>query len=153
HLAIVELGEENYPAWEQTLHSIETGRPAFDEVFGMPVWEFYAQNPENARAFNKAMFNTTAALLAAIVDAYDFSPFREIVDVGGGHGGLLAGILRASPRSRGILFDRLAVVAGARKYLEAAGIADRCEIVPGDFFESAPCGKDAYLLKWVLHEW
>jgi ubiquinone/menaquinone biosynthesis C-methylase UbiE len=152
-LAMTELGEEHYPAWEELLYSIQTGERAFDRRFGKNVWEFFAENPENARIFNNAMTGTTAVVTEAVLGAYDFSALRRIVDVGGGQGELLASILKANERASGVLFDAPQVVTGAGARLEAAGVADRCEIVGGDFFESVPAGADAYTLKWILHDW
>jgi ubiquinone/menaquinone biosynthesis C-methylase UbiE len=152
-LAMTELGEEHYPAWEELLFSVKTGERAFDRRFGKPVWEFFAENPENARIFNNAMTGTTAVVTEAVLGAYDFSWARKVLDVGGGHGGLLASILKATPRASGVLFDAPQVVADAGARLAAAGVADRCEIVGGDFFESVPAGADAYTMKWILHDW
>src|SRR6202022_3494076 len=89
----------------------------------------------------------------AVVQAYDWSPFRLVVDIGGGQGGLLAAILSANPSLRGILFDQPAVVATASIILDGAGVADRCETVGGDFFTSVPPGADAYVLKVIIHDW
>jgi len=148
----VELGEEHYPAWGDLMHSVRTGEIAFDHHFGMPVWEFFERHPENAATFNDAMTGMTNAVTGAVMESYDFSAFRKVVDVGGGHGSLLASVLSANPRAIGVLFDAPSVIAGARE-LEGAGVADRCEKVAGDFFQSVPQGGDAYLLKWILHDW
>jgi SAM-dependent methyltransferase len=151
--AMTELGEEHYPAWGELLHSIRTGETAFDKVFGMPVFDFFARNPENARVFNDAMTGLTNVAGAAVVEAYDFKPFRRVVDVGGGHGGFLAAILRANPDAAGVLFDSPQVVEGGRALLESQGFAGRCEIVGGDFFEEVAAGGDLYALKWIIHDW
>src|SRR5215472_7064229 len=89
----------------------------------------------------------------AIVEAYDFSASQNVVDVGGGHGTLLAAILSAYPNARGVLFDQAHVIAGARTFLEGAGVADRCSLVAGDFLQSVSSGGDTYLLKWIVHDW
>ena len=102
--------------------------------------------------FNAAMSSGSAERLPAILAAYDFSQFMCLVDVGGGHGGLLAGILSASPKTRGVLYDLPNVVAGADA-LHAPDSAERCEIVGGDFFQTVPGGGDAYLLSRVIHDW
>lgn len=91
--------------------------------------------------------------IEAFVAAYDCSAFGTIVDVGGGRGALLAGVLRANPRVRGILFDLPHVVAGADALFAEAGVADRARIVGGSFFESVPGGGDAYILSMILHDW
>jgi len=151
--ATVELGEEHYPAWGELLHSVKTGEIAFDRAFGMPVWKFFEQNPENAKTFNDAMTGMTLAVNDAVLSSYDFSSITKIVDVGGGHGSLIASILKANPQMKGVLFDAPSVAEGAQSRFEAEGIADRCEVVSGDFFQSVPGGGDVYILKWIIHDW
>lgn len=151
--ATVELGEEHYPAWGELLHSVKTGEIAFDRAFRMPVWEFFEQNPENAKTFNDAMTGMTLAVNDAVLSSYDFSSISKIVDVGGGHGSLITSILKANPQMRGILFDAPPVIEGARHRIVEEGISERCEAIAGDFFESVPSGGDAYILKWIIHDW
>ena len=150
---ISELGQEHYPAWGNLMHSVKTGEIAFDNHFGVDIWGYFAQNPEDAAFFNDSMSNMTAAVNEAIMSQYDFSPFNKIVDVGGGHGGLITSILKRNPQAQGVLFDAGIVIEGARPRLEAAGIADRCEAVSGDFFKAVPTGGDAYVMKWIIHDW
>lgn len=152
-IAMTELGEEHYPAWEHVLHSVKTGEIAFNHRFGMPVWEFFAKNPDNAQIFNNAMTHLTASVNFAILASYNFSSFRKLVDVAGGHGGLIVGILKAYPAMRGVLFDLPHVIEFAKHRIEEEGLSDRCQLVAGDVFESVPEGGDAYLLKWILHDW
>ncbi|HKY03453.1 MAG TPA: methyltransferase, partial [Blastocatellia bacterium] len=102
-LALTELGEEHYPAWENVLHSVRTGEIAFDQRFGMPIWEFFGENPENAAIFNDAMTNLTSGVITAIMAAYDFSAFKTVADIGGGQGSLVTTILKAYPNASGIL--------------------------------------------------
>lgn len=151
--ATVELGEEHYPAWGELLHSVKTGEIAFDRAFGMPVWKFFEQNPENAETFNDAMTGMTLAVNDAVLSRYDFSYISKIVDVGGGHGSLIGSILKANPQMSGVLFDAPSVAEGAHSRIEVEGIANRCEVVAGDFFQSVPGGGDAYILKWIIHDW
>jgi hypothetical protein len=151
--AISELGEEHYPAWGNLMQSVKTGEIAFDYTFGMDIWEFFAKNPENARLFNDSMSGMTANTNEAILASYDFSTIRRIVDVGGGHGGLITTILKANPGMTGVLFDSPSVVEGATARLESAGLENRCQAVGGDFFKAVPAGGDAYILKWIIHDW
>jgi hypothetical protein len=151
--AIAELGEDHYPAWAELLHSVRTGEIAFNRLFGMSVWEYRAQHPDDARIFDEAMASFTAAGNEAILAAYDFSPFRKIVDVGGGDGSLIAGILKTHPAVQGVVFDLPHAIMHAQQRLEAAGLTNRCQAVAGDFFESVPDGGDAYALKWIIHDW
>lgn len=151
-LAIM-YAEEQYRAWGDILQSVRTGKPAFEHHFGMSYFTFLAQHPEANRVFNEAMTGWTAQLVSAVMDAYDFSPFHTIVDVGGSYGTLLAAILRSNPTAQGILFDQPHVIATAGEQLEAAGVAERCTTVGGDFFVEVPAGGDAYLLAQILHDW
>lgn len=150
---ISELGQEHYPAWGNLMHSVKTGEIAFDNHFGVDIWGYFAQNPEDAAVFNDSMSGMTAAANEAIMSRYDFSSFNKIVDVGGGHGGLITSILKQNPQATGVLYDAEVVIAGAQPRLEAAGVADRCEAVAGNFFEAVPAGGDAYVMKWIIHDW
>lgn len=152
-LAMTELGEEHYPAWGDLLFSVKTGELAFNQVFGMANWEFWASHPENAQIFNQAMSEVTAVLEPAVLEACDLSGFNRIVDVGGGRGTLMASILRAYPNARGVVLDLAHVIEQGRQHLRDQGLGARCELVPGDFFKSVPEGGDAYILKWVIHDW
>jgi hypothetical protein len=151
-LAIM-YAEEQYRAWGELVHSVRTGEMAFDHQFGMGYFEYLAQHPEADRVFNEAMTGWTHQLVGAVVDTYDFSPFKTVVDVGGGYGALLAAILQSNPGTQGILFEQPHVVASATEQLVAAGVADRCTVVGGDFFAAVPAGGDAYVLSQILHDW
>lgn len=143
----------SWAAWGRLLDSVMTGETSFKLAHGSEVFPFYAAHPESLEPFNEAMTNFSEAVIAAIVPAYDFSSIKKLVDVGGGHGSLLAAILKANPDLRGVLFDLPPAVEGARARLQAAGVADRAELVGGDFFESVPMGGDAYLMKLIIHDW
>ena len=92
---------------------------------------------------------------AAVTRAYAFGKVRKVVDVGGAHGHLLASILRSYVKVRGVLFDQPAVIAEASKtgFIGADDLGGRCEVVGGDFFESVPAGADAYVMKYIIHDW
>jgi ubiquinone/menaquinone biosynthesis C-methylase UbiE len=150
---ISELGQEHYPAWGNLMHSVKTGEIAFDNFFGVDIWKYFEQNPEDGAVFNNSMSGVTATINEEIRSLYDFSSFETVVDVGGGHGALITSILQANPRVRGILFDAPQVIEGARSKIDAAGVAHRCETVAGDFFKSVPAGGDAYFMKWIIHDW
>ena len=143
----------NFETWAQLPYSIQNGRPAFEHKFGMPWFPWIEQNPAQAKIFNDAMTSMSLGSGAAVVSAYDFSGITKLVDVGGGHGQLLAAILEKYPQMKGVLYDAPSVIAGAKEVLAERGIADRCETVVGDFFQSAPAGGDAYILKHIIHDW
>ena len=146
-------GGSLWPIWGTLLHSVRTGKGARTLVTRKGGFDSLAQNPEAVRVFNEAMAEISRLMAEGVVRGYDFSGIGRIVDVGSGHGELLVAILRANPVMRGVLFDLPHVLEDARKRIEAAGVAERCETVPGDFFESVPSGADAYLLKSILHDW
>lgn len=150
-LILSELGGEHFDAWTNLAQSVQTGEIAFDHKYRHNVWEYYAENPARAAIFNESMTNVSEATNAAVIAAYDFSPIRKLVDVAGGHGSLLAGILTANPHLHGVLFDQPHVVDGAPAKL--ASVSDRCEIIGGDMFQEVPSGADAYLMKWIIHDW
>ena len=139
--------------WGELLHSVRTGAPAFPVVFGEGPFEYLAKHPEESAVFNESMTSISGLEAEAVAAAYDFSGVTTLADVGGGHGFLLATILRAHPHIRGVLFDLPHVVAGAPETFASFGVGDRCRIVPGSFFEAAPEGADAILMKHILHDW
>jgi hypothetical protein len=147
------VGEEGWRAWGALLHSVQTGEPAFDHVYGMGGFDYGAQHPEFSKVLDESMAAFAAPVADAVLAAYDFSGTSTLVEVGGGNGALLSAILRAHPELRGILFDLPHVVTGASKVLADAGVADRCEVVGGSFFDSVPGGGDTYMLKWIIHDW
>ncbi len=134
-------------------YSVQTGKPAWGHVHGAEVFDYFQQNPEQSEIFNRTMTNLSRQTVPAIVEAYDFSGFRKLVDIAGGHGILLAGVLRANPNVRGVLFDLPHVIEGAHQLLKDEGVAERVEISVGDFFESVPAGGDAYMMKFIIHDW
>jgi hypothetical protein len=145
--------ESTWRPWGELRHSVRTGEPAFDQVFAMPIFEYFAKMPEAAAIFDAAMTSISTFESKAVVAAYDFSGISTLVDVAGGHGLLITTILKANRKMGGILFDLPHVTAGASALLQKCGIADRCQIVSGDFFVSIPEGGDAYIMKHIIHDW
>ena len=143
----------HWQAWGQLLHTVRTGETAFNHVAGMGVFDYLREHPDSAAIFNQQMTSNTARAGDTVARGYDFSGVRRLVDVGGGHGLLLATILQAHAAMGGVLFDAPEVVAGAGPTLAAAGVADRCEVVGGDFFAAVPPGGDAYVLRQIIHDW
>ncbi|HEX9870421.1 MAG TPA: methyltransferase [Candidatus Tectomicrobia bacterium] len=139
--------------WGDLLYSVKTGKPAFDRIFGMEFDAYLAQHQDAAEIFQAFMQVATAEEALAVAPIYDFSGMTSVVDVGGGRGALLGAILQANTHLRGVLFETPHVIASARPALEAQGVADRCQFVAGDFFETLPAGGDAYILKWILVSW
>src|SRR5438552_6592471 len=146
-------GHELYQSWAKLLDAVRSGEAGFVEAFGMPAFEYFSKHPERGAVFDKAMTGHHGAEADPMLDAYDFSAFKELVDVGGGNGTLLISILKRHPAMRGTLFDLPRVVDRARPAIENATLGDRCRIVGGSFLESVPSGADAYLLRHVVHDW
>lgn len=150
--ALMSGGERMWRIWGDLLRSIQTGEPATPRLYGVESFDYFAAHPAEAAIFNRAMANVTHQATRAVVATCDFTRFHEVVDVGGGNGALMAGILAAVPALKGIVFDLPSGMDDAQRQLQAAGVADRCEVVAGDFFHSVPVA-DAYILKNVTHDW
>ena len=146
-------GGPQWPIWGNLLHSVMTGESARKLASGGGEFDRLETDAEAAALFNRAMVELTRLESRNIARAVDFAGGQRIVDVGGGYGALLAEILRAHPDARGVLYDRPHAIESARRLMEAAAVAARCEFVAGDFFASIPAGADVYLLKSVIHDW
>jgi ubiquinone/menaquinone biosynthesis C-methylase UbiE len=146
-------GRELYQSWGKLLDAMGTGEAAFVEAYGMPAFEYFSSNPERGAVFDKAMTGHHGREADPMLDAYDFSGFNDLVDVGGGNGSLLISILNRHSHMRGVLFDLPRVVERARVSIENASVRERCRLVGGNFLESVPAGANAYLLRHVLHDW
>jgi hypothetical protein len=146
-------GDWQWKAWDRFLYSLRTGQPALLEVFGKSLFEYLAANPEDSARFNEAMVGMHGADGPAVVEAYDFSSFKTVADLGGGAGMLLTTILQANKHLRGTLVELSETVPAARSLVEGRGLSDRCDVVAGDFFREVPFGHDAYILAHVMHDW
>jgi SAM-dependent methyltransferase len=153
NLAITETAPGHWLPWGRLHESVRSGRPMAQEALGMELFDWYAQNPEEAGFFNAAMGNLSALAASELTRVYDFSAVRTVADIGGAHGVLLTAVLRANPAARGILFDLPHVIETAADVIAAAGLSQRCELVSGDFFEAVPEGADLHLLKQIIHDW
>lgn len=153
--AVVMLPDPgHWNSWSELEHTVRTGEPAFRKALGVEnVFDYFANQPQEAERFHRAMASLTRAFVHEIEKVYDLSPFGCIADIGGGHGQLLALLLQRAPQARGLLFDSGPVLEGALAPLQALGVADRVEQKAGDFFVEVPSGADLYLLKHILHDW
>ena len=149
----LNLATEGYTAWGSLLYSLRSGKPAFEHVYGKSRWAALAEDPHGSARFNAHMVELTTRVAAGFVHAYDFAGTDTVVDVGGGNGALLAAVLNANPKLKGVLFDLPAGLAGADALLRSAGVADRTRLAEGSFFETVPAGGDLYMLKSIVHDW
>jgi ubiquinone/menaquinone biosynthesis C-methylase UbiE len=139
--------------YSNAMHSIRTGEPAFPEVYGAPIFRYLEAHPDLGQMFNTAMAQHSRLMSTMLADVYDFTGMRRVVDVGGGDGSFLSGLLAAWPTLSGVVFDLPYVEEAARKQLASAGMDERCSFVGGDMLRDVPPGADAYLFKGVLHNW
>ena len=140
-------GEDwHWQVWSKILYSVQTGKSAWAEVHGEQVFDYFAKNQEAGRIFDRAMTSFSGMAIKAVLDAYDFSGIQTLVDIAGGQGRLLNGVLEAYPSMRGVLFDLPHVIERAER-------RNRCENVTGDFFVSVPTAGDAYMMKHIIHDW
>ncbi|MFV8243493.1 methyltransferase [Mycolicibacterium peregrinum] len=139
--------------WSHLADAVRTGEAVIPRLRGKGAFDYMGSEPELGTIFNDAMTSVSELAIAPVVAAYDFSRFETIADIGGGHGRLLAAILQAAPRSRGVLYDLPQVVDGAPAMLGKYGTADRVRVIPGSFFDSVPAGADAYVMKNIIHDW
>ncbi len=140
-------------SWGELFYSVQKGLPSFDRIFGSPIFDYLEKNPGTAAEFHRGVASKTSQHVPELLKAYDFSRFQQIVDVGGGHGAFVASLLEAHPKLRAVHFDQPSVIGGARELCRQRGVAERCEFVGGDFFESVPAGGDLYFLKYIMHDW
>lgn len=146
------LVPESYRNWDHFMETLRTGVTGQSLAHGGTLWDLIARDPDFGARFNAAMAGNTEDMAVFVGSAGDFSLASVVVDVGGGEGSLVAGVLRAHPGMRGVVYDLAAGLVQTKAYLASHGVADRCEIVEGSFFESVPLG-DVYLLKDILHDW
>lgn len=138
--------------WSRLEYCVRTGKQALDQIYGAHIFDFLKQNPAEGEIFNDAMTELSMIDSPAVAEAYDFSGIRSIVDVGGGHGLLLATILKKNPHLRGTLYEMPHVVEGAKNG-PLKPVLDRCTLASGDMFSSVPESVDAYIMKHIIHDW
>jgi len=157
--ALMLVEKHVWDAWEQLIYAVRTGQLPFDKMFGMPFYSYLEQHPDDLEVFGESMTSLSGIENPEVAVAYEkihkAAQIGTLVDVAGGHGSLLAMILGRHKTLRGVLFDLPAVIAraAADKHVTAKAVAGRCTLVGGDFFTSVPKGGDAYILKYILHNW
>ncbi|MGB6823426.1 MAG: methyltransferase [Candidatus Acidiferrales bacterium] len=138
--------------WSRLEYCVRTGKQAMEQIYGAPIFEYFKQHPDEGQIFNDAMTSISAGDSPAVVDAYSFEGIHSIVDVGGGHGLLLATIMARNPQMKGTLYDESHVIEGAKNG-PLKPVMERCTLASGDMFSSVPAGADAYIMKHIIHDW
>jgi hypothetical protein len=151
-LAIMGGREWHGRGWSHLDYCVRTGKQALEKIYGAHIFEYFKQNPTEAQIFNDAMTQISMIDGPAVADAYNFDGIRSIVDIGGGHGLLLATILKKNPQMKGTLYEMPHVLEGARNG-PLKPVMDRCTLASGDMFSSVPAGADAYIMKHIIHDW
>jgi hypothetical protein len=151
-LAIMS-GEEHYASWGDLLYTVRTGKPAFDKVYGEPIFDWLSKHAEQAAIFDAAMVSVHGRETSAMVEAYDFSEIGTLADVGGGNGSVLRGVLAKNLNVRGMLCDLPGVLERAQPLIAAEGLAGRLQTFPTNFFDAVPPGADVYMMRHIIHDW
>lgn len=151
--AAAQLFHHQFRAWDGLDHAVRTGEPGFNAVFGRPLFDHIAAHPELGPLLDAGMTCMHGYETAAMIEAYDFGAVRVLADIGGGNGSLIGAVLQRYPKMRGILFDLGHVVGRTKDSLKQRGVADRCQVIEGSFFETVPAGADAYLFRHIIHDW
>jgi len=153
--ALMMVADYNWRGWQELLHGVRTGEIPFEHAHGKPFFAWLREHPEQDRTFSDSMASISGPENDAVARSFDFGQFETLVDVGGAHGHLLATILRRHRKLRGVLYDQPQVVEGARAsgFVTAPNVAARCAIEGGDFFAGVPKDADAYMMKYIIHDW
>lgn len=151
NIAQMFISDYTQQSWSRLGDAVHDGKPTFQAIHGREIWDYFEDHPEDARRFHASMVELTRMMAPLVAAAYDFGQHRTLVDVGGGRAALLALLLQMFPRLRGVNYDLKEAVQDAPEVLQDAGVADRCEVVTGSFFERIPTGYDAYMLKHIVH--
>lgn len=146
-------GTSSWKTWSQLADCVRSGESVRKRARGADGFGHLQDDRDAALLFNRAMVSLTASVAAAVVQIVDFAGAKSVVDVGGGFGELVAAVLSAHPAMHGVLFDLAHATESAVHRLAEVGVADRCEVVTGSFFDNVPSGGDVYLLKSILHDW
>jgi hypothetical protein len=152
-MTMLFAGNRVTEAWKDLEYCVRTGEPAYRQRGVTDPFLDPLRTSEEQASFDEAMADFTRHVAVAVASAFDFTPFRTLVDVGGGNGALMIGILGKNPGLRGIVFDQPAAAERAKAQIAQYGLSGRCQAVGGDFFKEVPAGGDAYMLKHVIHDW
>jgi O-methyltransferase domain len=150
----VQMGDEwSVRPWEAFTETVKSGSSGINLVYGKNAFEVLRERPEQAEHFNHSMSSLSAAMQEPILNAYDFSSIQRLADVGGGHGQMLSAVLHRYPQMKGVLYDLPEVIAGAHGQAHVEDCGSRMQLETGSFFDRVPAGCDAYMMKFILHDW
>lgn len=153
HVACFAGAPGPWKAWGELIRTLEKPESTMESAHGKDFWSYMADHPEEARHFNRSMANISNAAMTAVLARYDVSDANVVCDVGGGAGSVMAMLLEANPKQRGMVFDLPVVIDDARTFWKDSPLAARCSFVAGSFLEAVPSGADVYMLKNIVHDW
>lgn len=150
----IQMGDEwSVRPWEAFTETVKSGCSGINLMYGKNAFEVLRERPEQAEHFNRSMSSLSTAMQESILNAYDFSSIQRLADIGGGHGQLLSAVLHRFPQTKGVLYDLPEVIDGARGRAHVEDCGSRMELEAGSFFDRVPAGCDAYMMKFILHDW
>ena len=152
-IARMFLSEWHDKAWNGLSHTLRTGEPGFDCMFGKPSFEWFEENPFERSILDQAQGSKAIGFAHAVIENYDFSKFKSICDIGGGQGSFLLHVLAKYPDTVGCVADLPEAVVSAEREIAKANLSDRCKAISYDFHKEAPPICDAYFMVNVLHDW
>jgi hypothetical protein len=149
---ILTIMSEHFPAYGDLTYAVQTGKIPFDHIHGKDLRGFYKEYPEIGENFGKGMTGMSGMELKGIIENYDFTPYKKMVDIGGGNGVMIHTILDNTPNSAGIIFDEANVIEKTVQMIPDR-LKERCSVAVGSFFDNIPEGADLYMMKWIIHDW
>ncbi|WP_167025458.1 methyltransferase [Chryseobacterium sp. Tr-659] len=149
---VLTIMKEHFPVYGDLTYAVQTGKIPFEHIHGIELWSYYKKHPEAGENFGRGMTGMSGMELNGIMKNYDFTPYKRIVDVGGGNGVMIYTILNAAPDSSGIIFDESNVIEKTIPLIPEH-LKERCSVAIGSFFEKVPAGADLYTMKWIIHDW
>lgn len=142
-----------YKTYNEFLFAVQNGGGGWVKALGAAPFEYLQNHPEEGKIFDRMMTDIHGGETQPMVENYDFSVFKTVVDVGGGNGEVISAVLHKNPGTKGILFDLPEVIERSKENIVAAGLSDRCQLASGNFFESVPKNGDTYILRHIVHDW
>ncbi len=149
----LSAGSLFYKSYNEFMFAVQNGGGGWVKAMRAPPFEYLRDHPEEGKIFDRMMTDIHGGETAPMIENYDFSVFKTVVDIGGGNGEVISAVLHKNPETKGILFDLHEVIERSKENIMAEGLNDGCQLLTGDFFESVPSGGDAYILRHIIHDW
>lgn len=149
----LSAGSLFYKTFNEFLFAVENGGGGWVKALGAPPFEYLRDHPEEGKIFDRMMTDIHGGETQPMVENYDFSVFKTVIDIGGGNGDVISAVLHKNPETKGLLFDLPEVILRSTENITSAGLNERCQLMAGNFFESVTSGGDAYILRHIIHDW